>query len=372
MLSGNGSQPGTTCCGTATIASNLPGSSEDHPFARACRPAHSEHDPIHQAAAEWFTRLQGGDVSLQATLQWQNWMAAQAEHAQAFHRIEEVWRGLDAIGKPALTGQQELREDQYDGTVPIGSYLGRPAGRRRSQWTLAAAATFCAVGVGALFYAFVDSGAGTVHSIETLVGENRTLRLEDGSEVVLGGKSRLEVKLSSSARQLTLVEGEAFFTVANDPERPFSVRAGTATVTALGTEFNLRRSSDRVVVAVMEGQVLVEPTVPLLQRLSGAGERSMKRLPRRLQAGYQTTIGEFGFDSARHANDPALTTAWRNGRLAFEREQLRYVLQDVNRYAHKPVVFEDERIGDLRVTGTIVNDNIDGSPAWKVPSPCGQ
>jgi transmembrane sensor len=52
--------------------------------------------------------------------------------------------------------------------------------------------------------------------------------------------------------------------------------------------------------------------------------------------------------------------AWQHGRLAFEGEPLRYVVQDVNRYAKTPIVIADSRVGDLRVTGTVTAANIVG------------
>ena len=53
-------------------------------------------------------------------------------------------------------------------------------------------------------------------------------------------------------------------------------------------------------------------------------------------------------------------TDWQIGHLAFRLQPLRYVLEDVNRYAHKHIVLENESMGSLVITGTVERENISG------------
>lgn len=202
-------------------------------------------------------------------------------------------------------------------------------------------------------------GDGTV--IETRIGENRSIRLTDGSTVDLGGHTRLQIALDEHSRRITLARGEAYFTVAKDATRPFSVNAGSASVTALGTQFNVRRADDRVVVAVIEGHVVVNPRVPLAQQLPLLRETtSEKRRPYHLIAGNLSVVDHAGLESSTHLVDGSAATAWQLGRLDFDGEPLRYALESVNRYTRKPIELGDENLGDLRITGAALNDNIDG------------
>lgn len=57
--------------------------------------------------------------------------------------------------------------------------------------------------------------------------------------------------------------------------------------------------------------------------------------------------------------DPA--TGWQIGHLAFHLQPLRYVLEDVNRYARKPIVLASDHAGSLVITGTVERENI---PGW--------
>lgn len=326
-----------------------------------------EHDPIHETAAEWFARLQDPNLSMDDTVSWQSWMSADARHAQAFHRIEETWQRFRDMPQPALAGARILAADGYDGSMAVSDYASRMhEGKHGYSRIFALAASVAAMLICASLTAYwlgtrnsIDLAGST--AFETAIGENRTVHLPDGSSVALGGHTRVEVRLDAQARRLTLARGEAFFTVAKDSARPFSVRAGSATLTALGTAFNVRRSDDRVVVAVIEGRVLIEPKLSAIQQLPLLRETaSKKRRPRPLEAGSRTTVDGAGIESATALTDSAAATVWRTGRLSFEREPLRYALEDVNRYAEKPIVIADDTIGEFKITGTVLNDNIAG------------
>jgi len=319
----------------------------------------ADRDPIHLAAAQWFARLRDRDVSLDDTLAWQAWMGEDPRHAQAFARLEDVSSALQCMPQPEAPRAAEARRDAYDGSVPIRDWRERP--RRPLLFAVAASALLASVALALLLVSGVSlpglkSGGS---AFATAVGENRTVQLADGSTVVLGGNSRIEVTLSDKVRRIELARGEAFFTVAKDAARPFKVHAGNATVVAVGTEFNVRRGADRVVVEVVEGRVLVEPASDLVPALLLRHFRP-KLVPVKVGAGEETTVGSAAVEPVTRIPDVAAATSWQSGRLAFRLEPLRYVLEDVNRYAPKPIVLGDSEIGNLKVTGTVVGNNVSG------------
>lgn len=127
------------------------------------------------------------------------------------------------------------------------------AGRWRTPALLAASMA----GVALATYWVLWGAQPAVTVLQTPAGQNQAFILADGSRLNLGASTRLEIKLEARARDINLVRGEAFFPVAKDRDRPFTVHAGDATVTAVGTEFSVNRGADQVVVAVIEGRVLV-------------------------------------------------------------------------------------------------------------------
>ena len=247
---------------------------------------------------------------------------------------------------------EELAGDRYDASVPLRDW--RP---RRSRWpwiTVALAALVAGIAFTLLFW---RKPAPDVFS--TAVGETLTVTLSEGSTIALGGDTRVEVELSETKRDIEFEKGEALFTVAPDVRRPFRVRVGNATIVAVGTAFNVQRNSDRAVVSVTEGRVLVEPTAHLLPVVVLQSFVPKLRTIR-LDAGQQTITSSAGFQQPTKVEDPAAAVAWQTGRLAFRLQPLRYVLEDVNRYATKPIVLENDSLGALQITGTVERDNIAG------------
>jgi len=311
-----------------------------------------ENDPLHLAAADWFVRLQSTAVSLEETLAWQAWIHDNPANAEAFARIEEISHALSDVPAPAAVPADLLARDRYDASVPIGDW--NPRGERHWPWpTLGVAAS---VALFALVFAFWRAPAAT-YAFETAIGENRSVTLADGSIIALGGDTHIEVALPEKVRAIELTRGEALFKVAKDAARPFRVRAGDATIIAVGTEFNVERDSDRAVVSVTEGRVVVKPVTGLLPVSLLQGFKPKLRSVR-VSAGQQTTAGSAGIEEPTKMEDPA--TGWQIGHLAFRLQPLRYVLEDVNRYAHKPIVLETESMGALVITGTVERENISG------------
>jgi len=320
----------------------------------------AETDPTHVAAADWLLRLQDPRLSLEDTLAWQDWMNASPRHAEAFHRLERVSDAASQLRGCHEPRTHSLARGNYDGSMPLSRWH-----RGKRLWPRVAIAASILLPVSLLLAILLSSGWGDfwnphVKVLTTEIGENRTVPLEDGSQIMLGGNSRAEVALSKRLRTVNLQRGEAFFVVAGDPVRPFKVRAGDATVTALGTEFNVRRESDRVVVAVTDGRVLVEPASPIVP-LALLREFKPKLRSVHVAAGEGTFAGAAGIEDASKLEDLSATTAWQTGRLAFRLQPLKYVLEDVNRYAAKPIVVEDQSIGALIITGTVARDDI---PHW--------
>ena len=91
--------------------------------------------------------------------------------------------------------------------------------------------------------------------------------LSDGSIVTLKDGSRLNQKnnFSGRTREITL-EGEAFFEIAHNPNRPFIIHTGSVRTTVLGTSFSIKAipGETSITVTVIEGKVKVEDGEKLL------------------------------------------------------------------------------------------------------------
>jgi transmembrane sensor len=186
--------------------------------------------------------------------------------------------------------------------------------------------------------------------VETAFGENRDVPLSDGSVVSAGAQSVLWATLTSESREVTLERGEAFFRVAKDPDRPFIVKVGTTTVTAVGTAFNVRRAGERAVVSVAEGTVKVD--------VQAHQQRTVARTAR-LSVGQQLSIDAADGGASIQTVDAIGIAAWREGRLQYRKEPLRSVVADVTRYSARDIVIANPQIADLQITGTVFANDVD-------------
>lgn len=110
--------------------------------------------------------------------------------------------------------------------------------------------------------------------------------------------------ITATSRTIRIDSGEAFFEVAKDSQRPFVVHAADTAITAIGTQFNVRRAAGQVVVAVAEGVVQVDPlasaptsrsTQALAMTLPQTTEPAM-----RLIAGEQLSVAHDGRKTLQH------------------------------------------------------------------------
>lgn len=291
-------------------------------------------------AAIWWAQLREPHPSEETLARWQEWMAADPHHAQVFEELNAL--GGILRGAPAPWRQQL-----------IGEFGTRPALRRRGPFALAAAAVAAIVLVG---WWVGRDGASRVTPpavYASAVGENRDIRLPDGSGIQLGAASSLTASFGHGRRDIELGAGEAFFTVSHDRSRPFVVAAGPLRIEDLGTAFNVRRTGQRVSVAVTQGRVRLLPA-------SGTGPATMgASAPLDLVAGQQadfdpeTSALTVSQVAAEHA------AAWRDNRLEFINEPLSAVIANVNRYSRHPIQLADPRLGELMFTGTVNTTTID-------------
>ncbi len=91
-------------------------------------------------------------------------------------------------------------------------------------------------------------------------GERRRITLPDGTRIMMDAGSEITFAESFLSERVLSLQGEAYFEVAPDANKPFSVKANHALVQVLGTKFNVRAwdEANRVEVAVTEGKVAVK------------------------------------------------------------------------------------------------------------------
>ena len=197
-----------------------------------------------------------------------------------------------------------------------------------------------ATGLGWRSYNRVDSA-----QYRTAMGATETLPLVDGSQAILASESRIAVRLSRRQRHIALEQGEAFFSVAKDPDRPFVVAAGVHDVVAVGTRFSVRRDGPDLRVVVTEGTVRLESRgAARPEALLPAGSIAMVHDD-------DVLVRSVALDDAERLLD------WRQGLLAFRDTTLAEAAAEFNRYNARKLVIGDAEAGALRIGGSFRADN---------------
>ena len=285
-------------------------------------------EPRQQTAREataWLIALQEDPDDPDLRRQFEAWRTASAANDAAWQATQRVLQ----IGR-SIPPRRSDEWPAYVANRQRGVAANTP---RRRRWIVAT------LGMAAAAAVALTVGPSVMLRLEadhlTSTAELRDIQLDDGSLVTLSAKSAIAVSSNANERQVTLVEGEAFFQVRPDPARPFRVVSGPVRTTVVGTRFDVRRDSWGVFVGVEEGQVEVEAA------RFGTKER--------LQAGEAIRIG--GGGEVARSSDQLTTAAWRKGQLVAQNMSLQEAVDQLRRFYSGVIIMTDGSLGPRRVTG---------------------
>ncbi len=168
------------------------------------------------------------------------------------------------------------------------------------------------------------------------------LTLADGTEVWLNAETEIRYPVQFTGnKRVVYLDGEAYFTVAPDKKKPFTVVSTHASVSVLGTQFNFRAYPDEqdVQTTLVSGSVIMQ---------SEKYKQQVKLVP-----------GEQGVLEKRSANltklevNTYLYTAWKDGRFAFRDARLEDLFNILARWYDLSVFYQSPEAKDIRFTGDL-------------------
>lgn len=289
----------------------------------------AQHNPasIADTAAAWIARLDRGPLTDAESAALDDWLDADSRHFGAFIRAEAVLASFDRA--------QVLPMSAEDSTGPDS----KPTSRRTViGW--AAAASIAA----SLTAVMLVQNQSTVPATRYASGADpmQQLDLADGSRLKLGPQTEMRVRLASRERRIEMLRGAAFFDVAPDPARPFTVSYRTVAVTAVGTSFSVEEASPgEMRVLVRHGRVTIS---------SGRGQPPV-----------YATAGDRATWSVARPESIAMTRlnvqelhrelAWTEGMLVFEGQTIGEAAAAFARYGSFRIMIPDKRLARRKVSG---------------------
>ena len=315
--------------------------------------------PPSSDAPDWeaIGRFLTGESSAEEASVVAAWLAAHPEDAAVVARVNAATDALRSDDASPIDTEaalaRVLARRAASPALPADVRVLRGASPRRRWWAspLAAAAGLAVV-AGSAWWLTRTSDAGGPERLATTVlatatGERDSLALPDGSSVILGPGSTLSYAPSygTDARTVTL-RGEAYFEVARDDARPFTVIVPGAQIVDLGTAFAVRAdSAGDVTVAVTSGRVRLE---------AQAGPDSALELA----AGQGARLSVNAATPEAFALDTVDATAFTRGALVLRDTPVRDLPTLLQRWYGVTLVI-DAALSDRRVSATFTNESVD-------------
>ena len=221
---------------------------------------------VSNEAAEWFVRMRDDRLTARQRQKNVRWLKQSPTHIAELLRIQQVYKVLRAaklqsqpLASMAEPGADDRVAPNVSNVIEFSSraqVLPEPvqAPPRFASWKIGAAAacvTLCVLLGFMLKVIWLD------RTLRTEPGEWITAQLTDGTQVRIGPNSELRLSFGDNHRTVRLLRGEALFSVAKDPARPFFVQSSMLGVLAVGTEFRVSHWGNEGAVAVTEGSVAV-------------------------------------------------------------------------------------------------------------------
>lgn len=178
-------------------------------------------------------------------------------------------------------------------------------------------------------------------------GQKSKIHLSDGSIVHLNAQSEISYPkgFDEDKREIHL-KGEAYFEVAKNVNRPFTVISKSVATTALGTEFNVNSFSNDVQIALIEGSVEVKSMV---------SENKLLLSPSDVVA-YKPSSGQF-LKTRKTAEESVL---WTNSIIYFDKTPIEEVIATLNRWYAVDITTTNKRLDtNLTVSGSFKNQSLE-------------
>lgn len=193
-----------------------------------------------------------------------------------------------------------------------------------------------------------DDSKDDVDSFNTLstpTGGQYNIVLADGTKVFLNAVSSIKYPTQFNGDQRVVeLDGEAYFEVAKNKNKPFIVKSGVHNIEVLGTHFNVHAydNESAIKTTLLEGSVAV----------------SSKNQKIVLKPGQQSSVSANSNKIGIKEVDTEAAIAWKNGRFKFDNADLKSVMKQLERWYGIKVEYRGD-VSDVRFNGgTFRNKNL--------------
>lgn len=216
-----------------------------------------------------------------------------------------------------------------------------PLGKEAADSTIITdGAQINASGSGVTYASGGESESIVYNKLEIPCGGEFCLTLSDGTRVWLNSETSIQYPVAFGAKERRVfVQGEAYFEVAKDANKPFTVQFMSSSVTVLGTSFNIRAYPEEK----QSQTTLAEGSV----RIYSPGSSML------LKPGEQVEVNALSGEMVKREVEVKSFTSWKDGRFVFEQQPLEDIMRTLERWYDIRVIFKDEGAKRISLSGNL-------------------
>lgn len=216
-----------------------------------------------------------------------------------------------------------------------------PLGKETTDSTIITDGTqISASGSGITYVGGGESDAVVYNKLEIPCGGEFCLTLSDGTRVWLNSETSIQYPVVFGTKERRVfIQGEAYFEVAKDAKKPFTVQFMSSSVTVLGTSFNIRAYPEEK----QSQTTLAEGSV----RIYSPGSSIL------LKPGEQAEVNALSGEMVKKEVEIKTFTSWKDGRFVFEQEPLENIMRTLERWYDIRVIFRDEGAKRISLSGNL-------------------
>lgn len=288
-----------------------------------------------------------GFSSEKEKLQVEEWVSLSDSNKKEFEKLKRIYE-LSALDVESYSPDVDIAwsavSDELfsDQTIQLKTKEEKPRSFQLGVFYRIAAVLVLTIGIA---YFLVNKGAEESFDMayKTKPGELKELVLADGTKISLNENTTFKYSEQfGEGNRKVYLEGEAFFNVAKDKDRPFVIESPAAFTRVLGTSFNLRTNSKKSRVDVYSGKV---------EFGSLSGDSNQVVITKGQSAAFKN--GSTSIIKTINAN----ANSWKTGQLIFEGAPMTKVVAALKK-VYKVEINLDKNISNCTITSTFENDSL--------------
>lgn len=296
---------------------------------------------LHSHYTDLISRYLSGNASPEEIQELETWVLADPENKARFIELKKTWMLAGIKNDQVGVDVEQIWEETSGQLFREGRVVEMTLEKRMGGWRRMAVAAAVALLAAFTLWYFLKPETGKIQYVQT-AGEAQSFDLSDGTAITLNQASSLKFNPETKdKRRFVELEGDAYFDVARDEQRPFIITTQKVEIEVLGTSFYVDSREDEGEVQVMVESGRVAVRYEGKEVILTAGEKGVWNKA-------ANTLSE-------QENDDENFLAIKTGKLNFEDTPMEEVVFVLNRYYHVNISFGNQSLKECEFTSPFDN-----------------